>query len=615
MNRAARRAAARDRLRGQGAPFAGTGQVAPSDALARALAHHRAGRLAAAEPLYRQALAAQPENAELLHLYGLLHHETGRAETAAELLGRAIELDPGHAGARNNLANLLFARGEVEAAIEHYGHALAAQPDDPDTLLNLGHALAARARHAEALDHYRRAAAVQPALAAAHFHAGDALWRLKRGAEAEASYRAALRLDPALAAAHYGLGNILFERGEADRALAAFRAALEGWPHSAAVHTSIGTCLQLDGRFDDALACFERALALDPHHAEAHVRLVALSPARADDGRTREIEALLARDDLEPKDRTRLTFALAKCYDDRGAYDAAFGHYRRANGRVAAGHDFDIAAEHAFTDRLLASFDAAYFTAAPAQAGSPSELPVFIVGMPRSGTTLVEQILASHPQVHTGGERTDMVDLVAALPALVGSGEGFPESAARIDGALARRLAARYLDAVRARAGDALRITDKLTGNYLHLGLIWRLFPGARVIHCVRDPLDTCLSCYFQDFITGHPYAYDLTDLGRYYRGYERVMAHWEAVLPLARLTVRYEELVGAIEPTARAMLEFCALDWDPRCLAFHETERTVRTASLWQVRQPLYATSVGRWRHYERHLGPLKAALRAPAG
>ncbi len=230
--------------------------------------------------------------------------------------------------------------------------------------------------------------------------------------------------------------------------------------------------------------------------------------------------------------------------------------------------------------------------------------------MMRSGTTLAEQILASHPQIHGAGELDTLGRLAGSLPRRLATQIPYPECVAHLDAATARAVAADYLEVLKQHGGAAERVVDKMPLNFLGLGLIATLLPRARIVHCRRDPMDTCLSCFFRDFTTSFTFKYDLRDLGLYYREYERLMAHWRRVLPLPIFELQYEELTAAPEAVSRRLVAFCGLDWDERCLRFHETERPVRTASTAQVRQPMYQSAVGRWRRYEKHLGPLMAAL-----
>ena len=270
----------------------------------------------------------------------------------------------------------------------------------------------------------------------------------------------------------------------------------------------------------------------------------------------------------------------------------------------------------AYVDRVIATFTPELL-AEKVEFGNPSELPVFIVGMPRSGTSLVEQIAASHPDVYGAGELDDMRRIAVALSARLGTSETYPEVVRRLDPITTRAIAEEHLAQLRTHSAAAARITDKLPINFHRLGLAAILFPRARLIHCMRDPLDTCVSCYFQEFAHGQPFAYDLGYLGRFYRDYERLMAHWHRVLPGKILDIPYEALIADQEGWSRKLIDFLGLPWDDRCLAFYKKERLVRTASFWQVRQPIYASSVGRWRHYAKHLRPLFEGLEMapPAG
>ena len=328
-------------------------------------------------------------------------------------------------------------------------------------------------------------------------------------------------------------------------------------------------------------------------------------------GRLRE---LAARPDLPIDDSCRLHFALAQLLDRSGAYDEAFAHFRRANDLRKevdrrCGNVHDPAAQAVYTDRQLAWFTPEYFQRVRGF-GSESELPVFVVGMMRSGTSLAEQIIASHPRVHGAGELRDISHLVGTLAQRLGGVSEYPHCLAQLDAAMTRALADEYLQRLRELGGNAIQVVDKFPTNFLYLGLIATLFPRARIIHCRRDPVDTCLSCYFQNFGEPLPFKLDLAHLGHYYREYERLMAHWVRVSPVPIFELCYEELTADQEAVSRRLLAFCGLDWDEQCLRFNETARAVQTASALQVRRPMYRTSVGRSRHYAAHLQPLLQAL-----
>ncbi len=354
----------------------------------------------------------------------------------------------------------------------------------------------------------------------------------------------------------------------------------------------------------------------------AQVGLVEAKRLRPDPSLLDDMRRLAGNDDLKPDQAVALNFALARALDAEGEYEQAFGYFQRGNRLKQSEYQqarayfqqgdqrkeaaFDPAAQKEFVDRLIATFTSDFFAERRGW-GSEDEGPVLILGMPRSGTTLVEQILASHPEVKAGGELTHLRDLARALAAEF-PGLSSPEAAASREQLEA--MGEEYLSRIRALSAGSRLVTDKLPANFLRLGLIALWLPQAKVIHVRRNPFDTCLSIYFQHFEEGLPYSWDLAHVGAYYREYLRLMAHWRRVLPLPMLEVQYEDLVANQAEKTRDLLAYCGLSWDEPCLRFWETERAVDTASLWQVRQPIYTRSIGRWRHYEAHLGPLKQAL-----
>jgi len=322
------------------------------------------------------------------------------------------------------------------------------------------------------------------------------------------------------------------------------------------------------------------------------------------------LEGLLLEPDIAEEARINLHFALGKMFDDCKRYDKAFEHFREANRFKRQRVHFDPEHFNRWVARIQNVCTPKFFERF-AGVGDPSERPVFIVGMPRSGTTLVEQILASHPRVHGAGELTTIFDIVCALEHPGADGVKYPEVIATLDDAELQRSVRRYLDTLQEIDPQAARVTDKLPSNFFHLGFIAAMFPRAHLIHCRRDAMDTCLSNFVQMFAEGHYYSYDLSDVAVYYRGYEQIMAHWREVLPIPMYEVQYEELVGNQERISRELVDHAGLEWDDRCLAFHETRRAVRTASNWQVRQPIYKTARKRWKNYGKNLAQLKSDLR----
>ncbi|MGH6954442.1 MAG: tetratricopeptide repeat protein [Alphaproteobacteria bacterium] len=587
-------------------------ELAPADAeahnnLGNALMDR--GEVEAAILSYERALAVRPRYAEAELNLGAALKRAGRIEDARAAVERALAIDPRLAEAHVNLGNLLAACRDTTAAMASYDRALSIKPDLAEAHYARANLVKEQGDFRSAAEGYVKAVTIRPGYAIAHNNLGSAFLEMRDLDQAVKAYREAIRIRPEYAAAWSNLASALNQRHEVEPAMRAGERALELDPGMAEAHYMMGICFEQLGRFEEAKEWQNQALALKPELGEAHLHLAMSEKVESPGEEIDRVERLLANGTLTRRQRLSACFALGKLYDDLGEYDKAFPRFREGNELKKAELNFSQENIRAQVDGVIKAFDGTFF-GERAGIGSPSELPVFVLGMPRSGTTLTEQIIASHAQVHGGGELPLLPELAAKLHELLGTDVRFPDCATLIGRDNAPALAAHYLEPLRAHSADALRITDKLPVNFLRVGLIAALLPRARIVHTRRDPLDTCLSCYFQNFARGLHFSYDLASLGFYYREYERVMAHWRDVLPGRMFEVRYEDLVANQEERSRQIIAHCGLEWDPRCLAFHEHERAVRTSSFWQVRQRLYASSVGRWRHYERHLGPLKESL-----
>ncbi len=440
---------------------------------------------------------------------------------------------------------------------------------------------------------------------------GLAQLRADRFAEAATSFEEALALEPDHATATHFLGVALMRLERFEEAVERMRRSLVLKPNVPEFSHNLGAALRALGRFDEAEAAYRRALERKPDYAEAWFNYSAVKRFHGTAGEEAlaAIEALLAKGEPTTLDRDFLHFAAGKIADDLGSFETAFSHYREGNR--LRGLVFDRAKHREMIERLESVFSGEHLeTLLARETGSESEEPVFIVGMPRSGTTLVEQMLASHPRVEGAGELPDVRAIAGTLPRYAGGGP-YPEAVPDLPESAFLGFAEHYLGLRQGlRTPETRRIIDKMPGNFLHVGLIRLLFPRARVVHLVRDARDTCLSCYFHRFRSGHEYASDLDDLAFYHVAQERLMAHWKTVLPGFVHTLRYEDLVENPEARLRGLLDFCGLDWDDACLRFHESRRAVTTASNLQVRSPLNRRGLARWKRYESHLGPLFQAL-----
>ncbi len=606
--------------------------------LGDALRHHQAGRLAEAEQVYRQILAIDPDHADSLHLLGMIADRGGRPAAAIEMIRRSIAIDPAQASYHSNLGTILQAQGKLDEAVACYGRAVALRPEWPEVYSNLGNVLEAQgkleeavAAHQRALSRkpdfaeawsnlgntrraqgnlpeavacFERALALKPDYADAYNNLGSALGAQNRLDDAVACYERALALKPDFASAHNNLGNVFLDQDRLEDARAQYERALALNPSFANPHNSLGRIDKVQGRFEEAMAHYERAIAIRPDYHEAHFSRAEIKSFRPGDPDLAALEALAGRADLSADKAPYVHFALAKALEDCGDYGRAFEHLREGNVLKRQQIEYDEKDIVELFRRISTVFDKIIFERRQG-AGDPSSVPVFVLGMPRSGSTLIEQILASHPQIQGAGELNALERAANELPL------PYPEFIGDLDGMSLRRLGQNYLARLPVLADGKLRMVDKTPDNFLRIGLIRLVLPNARIIHTMRDPIDTCVSCYSKLFTYGLQFTYDLAELGRYYRYYRELMGYWRSTLaPGSMIEVSYEDVVDDLEGEARRLIDYCGLPWDERCLSFHSTRRPVKTASAVQVRKPLFRDSVQRWRRYEPALAPLLREL-----
>lgn len=595
-----------------------------------AFAAYQAGSLESAEVLCRQILASRPRYEPASFLAGVIAGRRGQVRESEKLLRDAVAFNPTSARAHLHLASLLRQTGRLREAEANFLKTISLAPREAYAHNDLGLVYLSENRWVDAIGCFERALKCQPDFALAYYNLGIAQQSISRDGDAIRSFRRAAELAPDLAEAHSKLGNLLFEYGHHEEANASFLRAVSARPTSAIaelcsakVHLQaqrlveaeadlnsalarepnngdawrlLGMILSQLGRFDRAINALEKAIELQPGNVAAYYDLIhAKKVSQADRPVIEQMRKLAASSSLSDRDSTSLHFALGKAFDDLGEYGRAIEHFDEANRKTRTRQTFDSSAHRASIEKTMALYGPAS-ASRTLPGASNSDLPILIVGMMRSGTTLVEQILSSHPAIGAGGELSFWGDTATEL-------QHVPPDAIKAE--IRQRVSSQYIARLRELAPAASRVTDKMPHNFLWLGLIHSILPQARIIRCRRNPLDTCLSIYCTHFGVYKGFACDRDDIVAYYQEYERLMDHWRSVLPSDRLIeVDYEELVANREPVARNLIAFCGLDWDDACLRHDKNDRAVKTASLWQVRQPIYTSSVERWRHYEPWLG-----------
>lgn len=585
------------------------------------------------------------DNAEAWEIFAAVYTRLGEFDLVLAACRQLIRLHPHSAQAHFNLALALDLTGYIAESIDVYQKALQIEPVNADARYNLGLAMQNMGNLGVAASHYREALKIRPNWPEASNNLAIALREIGNMEAAISTLRVAVASNPTRIKLRHTLGGFYEENGQYELALLVYREALGIEPGNAQTLAHIGHALNNQGLIDKAIDCYQKAIDLDGDDPDIILGLIEVYSSTGDyenackqmlplvkahpenpkvalkfaslcnyTGKCKEavelLQGFLKQNTLQTDIDRKIHFTIGKILDSSGNYDHAFMHIIKAN--ELKHYLFDIERFSKLTDRVIDAFSREAF---PSLARSPDYTdrpkPVFIVGMPRSGTSLVEQIIATHRHVYGAGEQDYIPRLVASLANADDGKNPYPYCIRDISKQSLCKYSNEYLECIgRFDISNFRIISDKMPENFLHLGFIELLFPGSRIIHCVRDPLDTCLSCYFQEFSGSHHYAYDLTNLGAYYAMYRKLMAHWMQVLSLPVHEVRYEDMVSETETTCRNLFDFLDLDWDKGCLQFYKSGRFVNTASQQQVTQPIYTKSVGRWKHYRKHLGTLIAAL-----
>lgn len=560
----------------------------------------------AAKKAARKSKSKQVSHSPVMDL-AAQSHASGDFVKATDYCNQVLDSDPGHPVALHMLGVIALQQGNASEAAEFIRKSLESSPDYAQAHCDLGVAYASLNKPDEAISSYQKALELNPLYAEAHFNLGNTYLDLGKEEEAVDRFRRAVEIKPEYAQAHNNLGKSLHDLGFHEEALTHFRKVLALKPGYVNAHKNFGKVLQDLGRFEEAMTSYRRAIALNPGDAQAYNQLALIAPHDVGDEDMQTMEALLSQTRTDDPRRSDLAFALGKAYEDIGYYERAFGFYEIANTTKRKSFSYSHEDAVRTVDRIKAVFDETLLSSQPG-VGPADPTPVFVLGMPRSGTSLVEQILASHASVHGAGELTALNQTI--MSSVADDDARYPENMRDTSPDALAHMASTYRAHLRQLAKGALYVVDKMPDNFKYIGMIHLMLPDAKVIHCLRHPMDTCLSIFKKDFSTVHPYAYDQVELGRYYHLYQDLMAHWHNVLPGFIHDISYEELVGEPEQKTRDLISFCGLEWDDACLEFYNTDRPVKTASAQQVRKPIYKNALQFWKHYEKQLQPLRDIL-----
>ena len=581
--------------------------------------YFKAGTLDRAIESYRRANEIAPNDPEISNNLAVALRNSGALDEAVVVLEKVIRKHPDLSLPLLNLGDTLRLQGELSLAIEKYRAVVRINPKDAAAYNSMGITLSMQGRVEEAISNFEDALKLNPQFPEVENNLANTLSSARRYEEAIDHATNAIRLRPDFSNAHLTLGNIHKLRENNALAIFHYKKSIGLDPRNAITHQSLGSTLTDTGQFAEAIEHLEEALHLNPNLFVVYQNLMALAVQEKydfSDGQIDRIHQLVNEKKLSNVDASRLNFTLGSLLDKKGEYDAAMRCFQTANNLrdrilTAQRHVFTSQEHTDAVDKIIESFDTALM-AGGLSSNLTTERPVFVIGMPRSGTTLVEQIIASHPQAAGVGELSEVAHLTGALSVMLQ--KDYPICMSRARSEQLFDLACQYEKRVSQLVADSLRVVDKMPDNFLHLGFIAMLFPNAHIVHCKRHPLDICLSCYKSDF-GGVRWAGNLENIGLYFAQYHRIMEHWYRVLPLEIHDVVYEDLVTNHKATAQKLIGNCGLEWNELCLDFYKGERAVRTLSRVQVRQPIYHSSIEGWRRYEKHLKPLRTMLKKELG
>lgn len=574
-----------------------------------ATVHREQGEFSQAEVLLHKVLQTSPHNLISLSNLAQIYEKTARYDKAINTYKKMIEINPEYVEAFYNTGNIYLSLKNYPAAISHYQQALNIRPDLVEALNNIALCYTETRSFDQAIEHYNLALKANPGYTFTYLNFANLHKQGGAYEDAEKLYLKAISIDPNFLHAYYNLACLYADLGQSQHAIQYFEKVIALNNTHAMSFKNIGNIYKDLGEFDKAISYFEQAIALDPALAEAYRELASVKKFERDDAQLKHMSQMMEQKNLTPSQKMHLGFGLAKSFEALKEYDQSFNYLLQANQARRAEHPYEREKTLGIIHKTRALFSGEFLARFNGM-GDPDPTPIFILGMPRSGSSLIEQILASHSQVFGAGE-LNYIELAINRFCSVPSAIDYPECLKNLDTDMIQQMSADYLHKIRQLCPDKALIVDKMPHNFIYLGLIKILLPNSKIIHCTRNPIDTCFSIFKHGFFDGHAYADDLQDLAEYYNSYSELMQHWNQLFSDEIYQADYETLVQNQQQETHRLLSFCGLDWEDSCLDFHKTKRRVHTASSTQVRKGIYKSSVNLWENYRQHLTPLIENIR----
>ena len=556
---------------------------------------------------FQQALKINPENAAVMIKLGKIYSKLGRKDEANEMYQSALALEP--TKERVATAAQAFARGQTEEAEKICRQVLREHPNEVDAMRLLASIANKLEQRDDAIVLLERAVELKPKFAGAWADLAETYTESEKFGEALDAVQRVIKLQPNMPFGHMIRGSILGKKDDHEGAINAFKEALEIEPDHIGSNMGLGNTLKTIGRYDEAVKSYKKCIEAQPLFSEAYWSLANLKTYSFDDDEIKNMEKHVQSQDLTPASKAFFHIAIANAKEKQMKYGEAWYHFHTGNELRRTSEIYDSVTTQVTHDALIETFDEEFVNSTKGS-GCQSDAPIFILGLPRSGSTLIEQILASHSQVEGTRELPDISLLGRRLTKSKPPGIKYPDAVKHMTDEEKTEYGESYLETSKRYRTDKPRFIDKMPNNFAHIGFIKTILPNAKIINAKRHPLDSCVSSFKQLFYKGQSWSYDLFEIGEYYLEYERMMDHWHSLYPGEIYDIQYENIVNNQEDESRALIQYCGLDWEDSCLKFYENKRSVNTASSEQVRQPIYKGAMYAWKNYESEIGALKDIL-----